>query len=181
MEDHHVVKTHYAYQVRLDLSHNSISECLIEKWLDKFHASEFLFGREFKPESNIPHFQGIVWFESRLTDAKMTMARNWWRNKTILTHGPSGRKCQGHSFTSARKIRNLGKYCQKDGNYWNSLSSHQMEQIGKWKTIDALKLEKSEKLAKMVKKHVVTPMNFHQFLKIFDEIYWEVYDTNPHT
>lgn len=173
MEDLHTIKSHYAYQVRLDLSHNSLSEQIIQAWMDKFNVSHYLFGREFKPSNSIPHYQGIVWFENKLLDKQMTTARNWFRNKTIKTDG------NGHSFTSARKVANLGKYCKKDGNYYTSLSSQQVESLGNWDTKNALKLQKSEKLEKMVKNHIPTPISFYKFLIEFDKIYWTIFDTNP--
>lgn len=172
MEDLHTIKTHYAYQLRLDLSHNELSESLIESWLSKFNISGYIFGREFK-KSGLPHYQGIVWFESKLSDKEMCKCRNWFRGKTLKSAG------NGHSFTSARKVTNLSKYCLKEGNYYTSLSSHQIKSIGKWDTKDAVKAEKSEKLAKMVKNHIPTPINFYQFLGKFDKIYWSIYDNNP--
>lgn len=173
MEDLHTIKTHYAYQVRLDLSHNTMSEILIDKWLSKFGISAYLFGREFKATNKIPHYQGIVWFEQKLSDREATKVRNWWRNKTIRSEG------NGHSFTSARKVMSLGQYCKKDGNYYTSLSSPQVESLGNWDTKQAHKLQKQEKLEKMLKNHIPTPLNFVQFLMKFDRIYWEVYDNNP--
>jgi len=172
MEDLHTIKTHYAYQIRLDLSHNSLSESLIDSWVANFRVSHYLFGREYK-DNQIPHYQGIVWFEQKLSQKQMCTARNWFRGKTLKSRG------NGHSFTTARKITSLAKYCKKDGNYYTSLSSQQVESIGNWDSKSALKLQKSEKLAKMMKNHIPTPINFYQFLHKFDAIYWAIYDNNP--
>ena len=172
MEDLHTIKNHYAYQCRVDLSHNPVSEEILSLWIDHFNISSYLFGREYKNNS-IPHYQGIVWFESKLSSTQMCSIRNWFRNKTLKSAG------NGHSFTSARKVTNLARYCKKDGNYWTNLSSQQIESLGNWDTKHALKLQKAEKLEKMVKNHMVTPMTFLQFLKKFDDIYWHVYGNNP--
>lgn len=172
MEDLHTLKNNFAYQIRLDLSHNNISESLIDSWISNFNVSGYIFGREFKNNS-IPHYQGIVWFENKLSQKQMCTCRNWFRGKTLKSAG------NGHSFTSARKVTNLSKYCLKDGNYYTSLSSRQVNSIGHWDTKNALKLQKSEKLAKMVKIYIPTPINFIQFLSKFDKLYWEIYDNNP--
>lgn len=173
MEDLHTIKNHFAYQLRLDLSHNPLSELLINTWIDKFNVSHYLFGREFKPTNNIPHYQGIVWFENKLMDKQMTLCRNWFRNKTIKTDG------NGHSFTSARKVANLGKYCKKDGNYYTSLSSQQIDTLGNWDTKAALRLQAAEKLNKLLHGAIPAPVTFYRFLSIFDKLYWSVYDNNP--
>lgn len=172
MEDFHTLKTHYAYQVRLDLSHNNLSESLIDSWMVAYNITGYIFGREFKNNS-IPHYQGIVWFENKLSQKQMCACRNWFRGKTLKSAG------NGHSFTSARKIANLSKYCLKDGNYYTSLSSQQIESLGKWETKNALRLQKQELLEKMVKIHIPTPISFVQFLTIYDKVFWKINDTNP--
>lgn len=172
MEDLHTIKSHFAYQCRVDLSHNPVSEEILSSWIGHFGVSSYLFGKEFK-SSGIPHYQGIVWFEQKLSQTKMCNVRNWFRNKVLKSAG------NGHSFTSARKITSLARYCKKDGKYWTNLSAHQQESLGNWNTKNALKLEKKEKLENLIKINMVSPMSFFQFLKKFDDIYWHVYDTNP--
>lgn len=172
MEDLHTIKTHFAYSLRIDLSHNSVSEDLILLWISKFNCSAYLFGREFKDLSGIPHYQGIVWFESKLSDNDMCKRRNWWRNKTIKTN-------QGHSFRSARKVTNLGKYCKKDGNLFTNLTSQQVMSLGNWDTKNALKLQNNELLLKTLKNHIPTPVNFNRFCEIFCHDYFSILDRLP--
>lgn len=176
MEDFKVVKCHFAYQVRLDLSHNSISECLIEKWLDKFNIVMFLFGREFKDSNGVPHYQGIVWIESKWTSDQHTTARNWWRKKCLVSYGKSGKKAQGHSLTSARKIQNLSKYCKKDGNYWTNLSDSQIATIGEWRDAEFLKKQKKDQLKKLLDEGVVECTNLANFYCLYQRSYKSIYE-----
>ena len=110
MEDTTIVKQHYAYMFRVDLSCNETSKLQIEEWLDKYSFTHYLGNHEIGTETKKHHYQMIVWREHKFTIREQTACRNWWRNKTnSQTHG-SRNRLQSHNHnrpsSSSLKSRN---------------------------------------------------------------------------
>jgi hypothetical protein len=121
MEDSIVKKGYYAYSLRVDIPHGNHE--VINEWLTKYNAAYWIIGEEVS-EQNKQHLQCIIWFESR---QQMPKLRNWWKGKTSTTKQPV-------SFTSAKKITSLGKYCKKDNKFVTNLSPEEILKIGNWET-----------------------------------------------
>lgn len=131
MEDKLVKVGMYAYQLRVDLSDNQY----MEKWLKRYEPPWYLYGMEISSTGK-PHVQGIVWFAEQQQMAKL---RNWWKGKTLNTKQPV-------SFTKAKKVKSLIKYCSKDGNVKTNLSKKDLETLGTWKDKKNIKKEFKDKL-----------------------------------
>lgn len=179
MEDLHTIKGHYAYMLRVDLDHSDNSEILIDKWMSNYGCSSFLFGREYaKHKDDIKklgkaHYQGIVWFEQKLSNKDMNARRNWWIGKTNKTS-------QGHAFTSARKIKTLASYSSKDANLYTNLTTAHLDSIPLWKNKEQEKTRKKDLLEKKLEKmNLDCNDGLMDFYIYFDEIFWEIYDRPP--
>ena len=131
MEDTKVKVGMFAYQLRVDLSDNNV----IEKWLKHYSPPWYLYGRELSATGK-PHVQGIVWFKKKQQMAKL---RNWFKGKTLQTKQPV-------SFTKAKKVESLIKYCSKDGDVKTNLSKKDLERLGTWKDKQNIKKEFKDKL-----------------------------------
>lgn len=179
MEDTTIVKQHYAYMFRVDLSSNFISKQLIETWLDKFEFTHWTGNHEIGTETGKHHYQMCVWREHKFTQKDQTKCRNWWRGKTNTEKN-------GVALTSARKIKSLVSYSKKEEksgkNTENSqlfstlcnLSSEQLKKIPKWQTKTALKIANREKLESTLKT-VSKTLTKYEFCEEFNKIYFEIY------
>ena len=105
MEDTLVKVGMFAYLLRVDISDNTV----VGKWLKHYKAPYYLYGMEVSPKGK-PHCQCIVWFSKKVNSAKL---RNWFKGKTLKTHQP-------YSFTVAKNVESLIKYCSKDGDVYTS-------------------------------------------------------------
>lgn len=146
MEDTLVKVGMFAYQLRVDTSDNIV----MEQWLKRYEPSWYLYGIEISAKGK-PHVQGIVWFAEKQQMAKL---RNYFKGKTLNTKQPV-------SFTKAKKVQSLIKYCSKDGNVYTNLSKKDLEALGTWQDKDNIKKEFKDKLyayAESIafKKHKVT-------------------------
>lgn len=119
MEDTKVFPGLFAYQFRVDIHEDNT---ILNNFMTHYNVKYFICGHEIS-DNNKPHYQCILWFDDKQDSSKL---RNWWKGKTLPTKQPV-------SFTSARKIKSLGKYTMKDGNYLTNLSIVQINNIGKWK------------------------------------------------
>lgn len=182
MEDTIVCKGHYAYMFRVDLSCNQDSKLQIDSWLELFQFSNWTGCHELGDKTQKPHYQMCVWrehkFHQKAKDGQtQTQARNWWRGKTNSeTHGVA--------LTSARKIKSLSSYCQKEvKNVKNdqlfstvcNLSSDQLKRIPKWQSKTAVKIEKRQKLDSTVKT-VSKTLTKYEFCEEFNRIYFSIYN-----
>jgi len=173
MEDTSVVKGHYAYMFRVDLSCNQNSKLQIEEWLDKFTFSHWLGCHEIGDETGKHHYQMVIWREHKFLQKEQVKCRNWWRGKT-------NSKTHGAALTSARKVRSLVAYSTK--NLENSqlfstltnLSSDQKNRIPKWESKNAVKQKNIEKLESTLKTVSVT-LTKYEFCEKFNEIYFSIY------
>lgn len=120
MEDTVIKPGLYAYSFRVDLELDTGLTRIME-FIKKYDVKHYIVGAEI---SNLgkQHFQSILWFDQKINSAKL---RNWWTGKTLATKQPV-------SLTSAKKIKNLGKYTMKDKNYITNLSKEEISLIGKW-------------------------------------------------
>jgi len=173
MEDTIVVKGHYAYMFRVDLSCNQNSKLQIEEWLDKFTFSHWLGCHEIGDETGKHHYQMCVWREHKFIQKEQVKCRNWWRGKT-------NSKTHGAALTSARKIASLIAYSTKNCengllfSTLTNLSLDQQKRIPKWQSKTAAKiknLEKLESTLKTVSKH----LDKYDFCKEFNKIYYVIY------
>ncbi len=120
MEDTIIKINHYAYSFRVDTPlDNGLTR--IMEFLKKYDVKHYICGAETST-SGKQHFQCILWFDKKINTTKL---RNWWKGKTLDTKQPV-------SLTSAKKIKNLGKYTMKDKNFITNLSKEEIESIGKW-------------------------------------------------
>lgn len=120
MEDKVVKPGLYAYQFRVDLPIDSGLTKVME-FCQKYNVKHYIIGAEVSSLGK-PHFQCILWFESKVNASKL---RNWWKGKTAKTEQPV-------SLTSAKKIKNLAKYAMKDKNFTTNLTKEELKLIGKW-------------------------------------------------
>ncbi len=120
MEDTLVKPGMYAYQFRVDISHN---EGLTAVMLFKKHydVKFYIIGAETS-DTGKEHFQCILWFETKINATKL---RNWWKGKTSKTKQPV-------SLTSAKKIQSLAKYTMKEKKWMTNLTPDEVNSIGKW-------------------------------------------------
>ncbi len=120
MEDTLVKPGMYAYQFRVDISHN---EGLTAVMLFKKHydVKFYIIGAETS-DTGKEHFQCILWFETKINATKL---RNWWQGKTSKTKQPV-------SLTSAKKIKSLAKYTMKEKKWMTNLTPDEVNSIGKW-------------------------------------------------
>jgi len=173
MEDTVVIKGHYAYMFRVDLSCNQNSKLQIEEWLDYYSWSHWTGFHEIGKETGKHHYQMIVWRENKYSNSEQTKCRNWWRGKT-------NSKTHGAALASAKRVLNLGAYSTKNSenplefSTVNNLCSEQKKKIPKWETKTGLKkknLEKLESTLKTVSK-TLTKLEFcEEFNKIYSGIY----------
>jgi len=177
MEDTVVCKGHYAYMFRVDLNPTQESKQLIDSWLDLFQFSNWTGCHELGEKTEKPHYQMCVWREHKFIAKEQTKARNWWRGKT-------NSKTHGAALTSARKIRSLSSYSQKEvKNVKNdqlfsticNLSSEQLKRIPKWQSKTAAKIQKREKLESTLKT-VSKTLTKYEFCEEFNKIYFEIYN-----
>lgn len=165
MLDTIVKPNYYAYQLRVDIPRQKSLKSFHE-WRMKYNAPEegkqptlfYIFGLEKSEATKKEHIQGIVWFHKEQDKNKH---RNWWTRKADKTHQPV-------SFTSAKKITNLSKYCMKQGKFFTNLKNSEIKDIGKWKKLtshgDFTKklFDKSEEIANKLKQQQPT----HQYMNI---------------
>ncbi len=139
MEDKDIKPGHYAYSFRVDLELDTGLTRVME-FIQKYDVKHYICGAE---TSNLgkQHFQCILWFEQKINATKL---RNWWSGKTLDTKQPV-------SLTSAKKIKNLGKYTMKENNFITNLSQEEILLIGKWEP-KVKQAEWSDMLEKHAKK-----------------------------
>lgn len=131
MEDTLVKVGMYAYQLRVDISDNTV----VDKWLEHYKAPYYLYGMEVSPKGK-PHCQCIVWFSKKVNTAKL---RNWFKGKTLKTKQPV-------SLTVAKNVESLIKYCSKDGNVKTNLNEKELKTLGTWEDKVNLKKQFRDKL-----------------------------------
>ncbi len=120
MEDTIIKINHYAYSFRVDVNIDDGLTRIME-FLKKYDVKHYICGAEVSDQGK-QHFQCILWFDKKINTAKL---RNWWKGKTLDTKQPV-------SLTSAKKIKNLGKYTMKDKNFITNLTKEEIDNIGKW-------------------------------------------------
>jgi hypothetical protein len=176
MEDTTVVKGHYAYMFRVDLSCNQYSKLQIEEWLDKFTFSHWLGCHEIGDETGKHHYQMCVWREHKLLQKEQNKCRNWWRGKT-------NSKTHGAALTSARKVRSLVAYSTKseknseNGQLFSTLTNLSLDQknrIPKWESKSAVKVKNLEKLESTLK-ILSTTLTKYEFCEELNKIYFSIY------
>lgn len=177
MEDKLMFKQHYAYMFRVDLSNNETSYNLIMDWLDlnMFHSYHGV--HEIGTETGKHHYQMIIWREHKYLQKEVVKARNWWRGKTnSRTHGVA--------LTSAKKIASLISYSGKDieklskkehkYGIINNLGKEKIKLIPKWQSKTALKVEKREKLEKIIG-GLSQNYDKSEYLEALEQAYMHVY------
>lgn len=172
MEDTTIIKQHYAYMFRVDLSCNQTSKLQIEGWLDKYSFTHYLGNHEIGTETKKHHYQMILWREHKFTIKEQTACRNWWRNKT-------NSKTHGAALTTARKVASLAAYSIKDGQenpnlYLTNLNEEQLSKIPKWQNKSAMKLKNLERLEKALESFDKSLPKW-QFLIKLNKTYYEIY------
>ncbi len=120
MEDTIIKPGLYAYQFRVDVDNNS-DLSLVMEFITKYDVKHYIIGAEVSSLGK-QHFQSILWFSQKIDSSKL---RNWWNGKTATTKQPV-------SLTSAKKIKNLGKYTMKEKNFITNLTKEEISLIGQW-------------------------------------------------
>ena len=176
MEDTQIVKGHYCYMFRVDLSANQLSKLQIEDWLELYSFSHWLGCHEIGTETGKHHYQMVVWREHKFLQKEQTKARNWWRGKT-------NSKTHGAALSSARKVASLASYSQKDEkkdensqlfSTLTNLSSEQKSKIPQWHCKSAVKIKNIEKLESTLKT-VSKTLTKSEFCGKLNDIYYEIY------
>ena len=125
MEDDCIIPGKYAYQFRVDLSHNKQSEMMLDAFFFKFDIIKYLGEPEKGEKTNKEHYQFIVWLDEPCDNA--SKYRNWWIGKVPKKKGG------GVSFTNAKKIKSLAKYVKKDNKKLiTNLTPLELERVGQW-------------------------------------------------
>ena len=180
MEDSTIVKGHYAYMFRVDLSANNHSKLEIEKWLDVYSFSHWLGCHEIGEETGKHHYQMVVWREHKFLQKEQTKARNWWRGKTnSRTHGvalSSARKVASLASYSTKELEKSGKKGQNSQIFSTlvNLSLEQLKKVPLWKSKNALKIKNIEKLESTLKT-VSKTLTKYEFCEEFNNIYNSIY------
>lgn len=120
MEDTIIKPGTYAYQFRVDVDDNCDFTLMME-FLQKYDVKHYIIGAEVSTLGK-QHFQCILWFSQKIDSSKL---RNWWNGKTADTKQPV-------SLTTAKKIKNLGKYTMKEKNFITNLTKEEILLIGQW-------------------------------------------------
>ncbi len=120
MEDTIIKPGLYAYQFRVDIPINPGLTRIME-FMKKYETKYYIVGAETSTLGK-EHFQCILWFDQKIDSTKL---RNWWNGKTSKTKQPV-------SLTSAKKIKNLGKYTMKEKNFTTNLTKEELDKIGQW-------------------------------------------------
>lgn len=167
MEDTTIIKQHYAYMFRVDLSCNETSKLQIEEWLDKYSFTHYLGNHEIGTETQKHHYQMIVWREHKFTIREQTACRNWWRNKTnSQTHGAA--------LTSARKVASLAAYSIKENISITNLNKEQLDKVPLWKNKTALKQKNFDKIEEIINKTDYKHLTKYEFCTTFSQAYYTV-------
>lgn len=170
MEDSIIIKTQFAYMLRVDVP-DSKDASNIHKWIETTGCSYYLGALEKGKETGKLHYQLIVWFEQKLSSADMTKYRNWWRNKC-------GDHKNNHAFTSARKVASLAAYSTKEhGNIITNLSEEQLQKVPNWKNKQALKLTQKDEFEDRLEENMkIPPMTWPAFCEVLFDTYLGVYE-----
>lgn len=181
MEDTIIIKTQYAYMLRLDTGDTpDLTKNHIHKWIETTGCTYYLGGLEKGKKTGKLHFQLIVWFEQKISPSDMTKYRNWWRNKC-------GTHKNNHAFTSARKVASLAAYSTKEqSDIITNLSEEQLKKVPLWKNKAALKLTQKDEFEHLLKQKMDSllkdqgtqdfAISYYSFCEILFDIYLGVYD-----
>ncbi len=120
MEDKDIKPGHYAYQFRVDIANDTGLTSMMQ-FIKKYDVKYYIVGAETS-DLGKQHFQCILWFICKQNTTKL---RNWWKDRADTTNQPV-------SMTSAKKIKNLGKYTMKENNFITNLTKDEIQSIGKW-------------------------------------------------
>jgi len=171
MEDSIIIKTQFAYMLRLDaLDTPDLTKAHIYKWIETTGCTFYLGCLEKGKTTGKLHFQLIVWFEQKLPPSDMTKYRNWWRNKC-------GIHKNNHAFTSARKVASLASYSIKEGsNMITNLSEEQLQKVPLWKNKQALKLTQKDEFEAKLDEKMKDINLWPAFCEVLFDTYLGVYE-----
>mgnify|MGYP000414096673 CR=1 FL=1 len=160
MEDRIIKPGLYAYQFRVDLELDDGLTRIME-FIKKYDVKHYIVGAETS-DLGKQHFQCILWFAEKINTTKL---RNWWKGKTLATKQPV-------SLTSAKKIKNLGKYTMKNNNFITNLTEEEIKLIGKWDP----KVQNAE-WTQMLDKHAEKWDDSH--VETYQQVSHDTYGYNP--
>ncbi len=158
MEDTIIKPGLYAYQFRVDVDNNS-DLSLVMEFITKYDVKHYIIGAEVSTLGK-HHFQCILWFSQKIDSSKL---RNWWNGKTATTKQPV-------SLTSAKKIKNLGKYTMKEKNFITNLSPEEISLIGQWSP-----KVKADQWSKMLDEHA---KKYDNNVDTFEQTNYDTYSHN---
>jgi hypothetical protein len=173
----------YVYQHRIDASHDKGKE-IVDHCRSHDECKYYLFAKE-KKSCGMNHFQGIVFLTKPLATSNERMK---WSNvktrKWVYTHKNSV------SFTIAKNPRNLAKYCNDKEHLGiiTNLSSDQLERIGKWQSIQQIKMTKRQKDDQALKEKMSTMIDkfdnpnyicYQQIYELLADAAYDVYVRPP--
>jgi len=171
MEDSIIIKTQYAYMLRVDtLTTADLTKNHIKKWIEVTGCSFYLGALEKGKETGKLHYQLIVWFEQKISPSEMTKYRNWWRNKC-------GTHKNNHAFTSARKVASLAAYSTKEGgNIITNFTEEQLKKVPLWKNKAALKITQKDEFEAKLDEAMKDINLWPAFCEVLFDTYLGVYD-----
>lgn len=136
----------YAYSYRIDMSHCPWNEKELVKYVTHPDVKGYMFAREFKPKGHIPHYQGIIWFNSKRTSTEETYYRNFKKKKFVRKS--TGKGDGTVSFKTAKKIGSLAKYCNDKEGFGliktENITHRMLEKLGKWSNEKQVKKTRQE-------------------------------------
>lgn len=164
-----IFKSLQAYSFRVDLSNNEQSTAEIVKFFEKYNVKKYYGNPELGEETQKPHYQMIIWMVEK-TAKEITTMRNYWRGKVQTKKGG------GVSLKKARDERKLFGYCRKEekSSILTNISKKIYLPIKKYKTLTALKVQKREKLEKIIGGISQKISNF-EYLCALEKAYLDVY------
>lgn len=159
-----------AYSFRIDLSNNEQSTAEIVKFFEKYNVSKYYGNPELGEETNKPHYQMIIWMSSKQTK-EITKMRNYWRGKVMTKKGG------GVSLKKARDEIKLFGYCRKEekNSIFTNVSKEIYLKIKKYESIDAVKVQKREKLQKIIG-DISRKLTKYEYLEALEKAYFSVYE-----
>lgn len=178
MQDSDILPDYWAYMFRYDVpdDEKSLTEELHtyqEIMLELPFLDYYLAGFEFSKKTQKPHIQSIVWSNHKLSQNNMQKARNlilkkykWDVNKGKV------------AFSSAKKVRSLSAYSQKDKNTVTNLPADILELIPQWRPWEDISKDKKALLERNLKKYKLCTLDFRKFAQIMNLEYQNVYG-NP--
>ncbi len=115
------VDSKFQSQIRLDCYDNSENRLFLTTIIEKFKPKFYLFCHEKGKKTGKHHYQGILYYDSELSDKERVSHRNWLNRKLPVdelyakAYYTGLKKIQKVSYTKCKVLEKLESYVIKDG------------------------------------------------------------------